>query len=562
MKIFLTLAILSFSLLSSAQTIQEKYIISFKDKNNSSYSLSHPGQFLSLKAIERRKRHDIAFTSSDLPVVSSYVTAIQSKGAKVVCQSRWMNTIIVESANSDFIDQVSALPFVGSIRKYNEVKPGTNGKSTGKPFFRNESIVASSAINLKSGKRSDAYNYGSAYNQISMLSGDQLHNLGYQGQGMTIAVLDAGFNSVDVLPAFDSLWANNQILGTHDFVEPNNNVFNTGIASHGMMVLSTMGANIPGQIVGTAPKASFWLLRSEYDPTEYLIEEYYWVSAAEFADSVGADIINSSLGYTVFDDTLQNHTYADMDGNTTVITIGADLAAQKGILVVNSAGNSGADWDTWKYIGAPADGDSVFSIGAVNSMGIRAYFSSKGPTADGRIKPNIAAMGQGTTVANLSGGVSFGDGTSFSSPVIAGMTACLWQANPAMSNMDIINALQRSGSQASNPDSLLGFGIPNYMTANVLLAVNNPSFSSKNDVSILPNPFSTGFTIDFKLMPQTGTVLTTLTTVTGHTVYEGSYTMTGNRKLIISELPDLTPGVYMLFIETGNTHLVKKVIKY
>jgi serine protease AprX len=560
MKPFLSL-ILLFSLMASGQAPQSKFIITLKDKTTSDYSLSHPERYLSAKAIERRNRYDIAITASDLPLVASYLETIKSKGAKIVYQSRWLNTIIVETTNSDFPDQVASLPFVARIQGFNDNKSVSNERTTVKPFFQNESIrTAGSVINLKSENNTDVYNYGNAFNQIHMLSGEQLHNLGFQGQGMTIAVIDAGFNSADILPVFDSLWTNNQILGTHDFVEPNNNVFNTGISSHGMMVLSTMGGNLPGQIVGTAPKASYWLLRSEYDPTEYIIEEYYWVNAAEFADSVGADLINSSLGYTEFYDTLQNHTYADMDGNSTVITIGADLAAQKGILVVNSAGNSGGD--LWNYIGAPADGDSVFSIGAVDSQGNYAYFSSTGPTYDGRIKPNVAAQGYGTAVANPSGGVTFGSGTSFSSPIIAGMTACLWQANRSMSNMDIINALQRSGNQALNPDSLLGYGIPNYMTANVYLGLNDPhSPDNQHDVNIQPNPFSDSFTIGFNIPLQKGNVLISLKTVSGLTVYEGSFPMTGSR-LAVNKLPNLTPGIYVLFIQSGNSKWVKKVVRY
>lgn len=564
MKIYLALALLIFSFITVAQVQQDKYIITLKNKTTSDFSLSRPEQFLSAKAIERRKKHGIAISASDMPVVSSYIEAITSTGAKVIYQSKWLNIIIVEVTGSDFANRMPSLPFVTSIHVFNDNKSSALKKTAVKPFFQNESFQSVSSSNsLKSGENNASYDYGSAFNQINMLSGNQLHDLGFKGQGITIAVIDAGFNSVDVLHAFDSLWANNQILGTHDFVQPNNNVFNTGISSHGMMVLSTMGANMSGQIVGTAPKSSYWLLRSEDATAEYIMEEYFWVNAAEYADSVGADIINSSLGYTVFDDTLQNHTYADMNGNTTVITIGADLAAQKGILVVNSAGNSGSDTDPWKYISAPADGDSVFSIGAVDSQGNRAFFSSKGPTYDGRIKPNIAAQGMGTAVANLSGGVSFGNGTSFSSPIIAGMSACLWQANVSMSNMDIINALQKSGSQATNPDTLLGFGIPNYMTANVILSTNEHYFSNnRSDVNILPNPFFDGFTVDFLSRSQKGTVNTTLKTVSGLTVYNGSYSMNGSKRLTINNLPNLASGIYILFIQSGNTEWVKKVIKY
>jgi hypothetical protein len=302
-----------------------------------------------------------------------------------------------------------------------------------------------------------------------MLNGIALHDLGYDGMGMTIAVLDAGFTNTNTIPAFSYLWNNNRILGYKDFVSPQApNLFSSH--THGTSVLSTMGAYLPGDMVGTAPQASYWLLRSEDGATEYLVEELNWVSAAEFADSVGADIINSSLGYTTFDNPAQDHTYQDMNGNTTPVTIGADKAVSKGMIVVNSAGNSGGS--SWQYIGAPADGDSVFSIGAVNSIGAYVSFSSTGPTSDGRTKPDVVAQGSGTTIINAgTGNVSTGSGTSFSSPVTAGMVSCLWQAHPNRRNTEILEAIRQSGSLAGNPDQQLGWGIPNYLTAHNLLSL-------------------------------------------------------------------------------------------
>jgi hypothetical protein len=547
-----------------AQTSPNKYILKLKDKKVTTKSLSQPEKFLSAKAIERREKHGISINSLDMPVSFDYLTSIRAIGAKVVYQSKWLNTIIVEASNSDFVEQSSKLPFVSIIQEFKDKKLKTTDKIAEKPFFRNETYTSyNQFLSPKSGQSRASYDYGAAFNQINMISGNQLHDMGYRGEGMTIAVIDAGFNRVDVLPVFDSLWANNQILGTHDFVQPNNNVFDTLNHYHGMMVLSTMGGNLPGQIVGTAPKASFWLLRSEdaRNNVEYLMEEYYWVNAAEFADSVGADVINSSLGYTQFDNPAESHTYADMDGNTTPITIGADIAAQKGILVVNSAGNDGAY--PWHYISAPADGDSVLAVGAVDPQGAYAFFSSTGPTYDRRIKPNIAAQGSPAAVANLTGGVSFGSGTSFSSPIIAGMSACLWQANSTYSNMDIINALQQSASQSSHPDSLQGYGIPNFVQANMLLSgINDEGRNLSNDISVSPNPFKTGFSIDFQspaIIEKT--ILVSLESMTGRRVF-GTSCLTGKDMITVECLADLAPGVYILFVHSGSKQWVKKVIKY
>ena len=546
-----------------AQTSPNKYIIRFKDKKVSEKCLSQPENFLSPKAIERRIKHGIAISATDLPVSSDYMNAIRAKGAKIIYQSKWLNTIIVETSNPDFVGKVSAMTFIAGLKEFKDNRPLTNERNSGKPFFQNESIKSfNQMLSPKSGQSGASYDYGYAFNQIHMLSGEQLHDKGYRGEGMTIAVLDAGFNKADVLSVFDSLWANNQILGTHDFVQPNNNVFNTGIHPHGTWVLSTMGGNLPGQLIGTAPKASFWLLRSEDGNSESLIEEYNWVNAAEFADSVGTDVINSSLGYTEFDNPAENHTYADMDGNTTPITIGADMAAQKGILVVNSAGNSA--YDSWHYIGAPADGDSVFTIGAVDSQGHYAGFSSTGPTYDRRIKPNIAAQGVSVAIADTSGGFNFGSGTSFSSPIIAGMSACLWQANSKYSNMDIINALQQSASQSENPDSLLGYGIPDFFNANILLSVDD--FENRNsgkDIRLSPNPFLTGFSIDFlSSSVSDNNVQITLEDINGRKVLEASYPLAGKERIVINNLSHLTSGIYFLIAHSGNNNWVKKVIKY
>nr|NQU89848.1 S8 family serine peptidase [Bacteroidota bacterium] len=454
-------------MVTSAQVAPDKYWVRFTDKNNSPFSVDNPGEFLTQQAINRRTAQGISVVENDLPVNAPYIAAVVNTGATLLNVSKWFNSVTVFTDSPDVIVAINALPFVSSVDQICH-KP-VPWKKTKKSFFDNESESEIPNEKLLRGNTAgQSYDYGQAWNQINMLNGIALHDLGFDGLGMTIAVLDAGFKNANVLSAFDSLWMNNRILGWKDFADPlNPDIFNSH--THGTSVLSTMGANLPGQMVGTAPRANYWLLRSEYGPSEYLVEEMNWISAAEFADSVGADIINSSLGYTTFDDPSQNHTYQDMNGKTTPVTIGADLAASKGILVVNSAGNSGNS--SWLYIGAPADGDSVFTIGAVNSSGIYASFSSIGPTYDGRTKPDVVAQGQGSTIISAnSGNVVSGNGTSFSSPITAGMVACLWQAHPDSRNTEIMEAIRQSGSLANSPTMFLGWGIPDYLSAHTLLS--------------------------------------------------------------------------------------------
>jgi subtilisin family serine protease len=409
---------------------------------------------------------------------------------------------------------------------------------------------------LKSDYRSSSgFDYGPSFNQIHMLQGDSMHNLGFTGAGMVIAVLDAGYLHVDNLPAFDSLRINNQILGTKDFVNPGNNVYNE--FEHGMEVLSCMGGCLPGQLIGAAPKANYWLLRSEDAHSEYLIEEYNWVSAAEFADSAGADIINSSLGYTIFDEPTQSHTCQELNGYTTPATRGANIASSKGILVVCSAGNSGGT--SWNCVSSPADAYSVLAIAAVDSNGIRAWFSSLGESTR-RIKPNVAAMGSRAIVSSPSGAIMYNSGTSFSSPILAGMAACLWQAAPNWSNQSMMRAIELSGNQANSPDSLLGYGIPNFINALKHLHVHGKDV--ENQVLVFPNPFTHGLTISFYTTVEQDYNLF-LYDGHGEVVYS-SYNHTtgiGENQISIQPESSLSNGSYIFELVGKTLHLNSKVIK-
>ncbi len=312
----------------------------------------------------------------------------------------------------------------------------------------------------------DYYNYGLSYGQVHLHNGEFLHNRGFRGQGMQMAIMDAGFYHYLSLPTFDSIRNNNQILGTWDFVSGNASVDEDH--PHGMNCLSTIAANMPGTFMGTAPKTSFYLYRTEDAATEYPIEEQNWAAGIERADSLGVDICSTSLGYTTFDNATFNYTYANMNGNTTMIAKAADMAAKKGMLIVVAAGNEGNS--SWHYITTPADADSVLTIGAVSSAGNIGSFSSYGPSSDGQIKPSVAAVGVSAVIANtVNGQPTFGNGTSFACPNMAGLSTCLWQAFPEVNNMNIITVLQQSANRAGNPDDRTGYGIPDMKKAFVSL---------------------------------------------------------------------------------------------
>jgi len=552
MKKIILLILVAFSGQCSLSA-QGRYVIFLSDKNNSPYSISSPAAYLSQRAIARRTAQNIAVTAQDLPVNPSYVSGILATGAQLLNTSKWFNSVTVEVTSNNQLNSIMALPYV--LQNTNVGKTTTSptpSKFLLENFQQNNQVTPG---NL----RTTSFNYGQSFNQVSMLKGDLMHDNGYTGAGKVIAVIDAGFVNADVMPVFDSLFANNQILATWDFVENESDVYDDD--THGTMVLSVIGGNVPGEIIGTAPGASYILLRSENAPAEALIEEYNWAAAAEFADSAGADIINSSLGYTVFDDPAQNHTYNDLDGNTTPVSIAADIAASKGMVVCNSAGNEGNG--SWFRISAPADADSILAVGAVDAFSVYAQFSGKGPSFDGNIKPNVAAQGSQTIVADVWNGVGVfpANGTSFSSPLMAGMVATLWQCHPSATNMQIINAIQQSGNQASNPDSLLGYGIPDFPMACLLLAGLNPGSGNNGDNLVINgNPFIQELELLFYSM-QPQNIKIRLVDLSGRIIYN-------NEKDVMGILPNqiiipgtMSKGIYIVEVETGEKIFTKKVIK-
>ncbi len=454
----------------SAQ-LPAKYLITFKDKTNSPYSISKPLEFLSQRSINRRQKQNITLKIRDLPVNPAYISEIKKTGAEIWFTSRWMNAALIQTSDAN-LQTILKLPFVKGLEVNGTVDDPLSRSGRKKAKFE--------ALDNKS------LNYGLSKIQNEMIGVNIMHDLGFKGEGMMIAVLDAGFNNTDKIAAFKPLFDENRIVGTYDFVKKEKSVYEDD--AHGTEVLSCMGAFLEGNMVGTAPKASYLLLRSEEASSEYIIEEANWLFAAEYADSVGVDLINSSLGYTTFDDVKTNHTYAQLDGNTTIAARAADWAAGVGIVCVISAGNEGND--SWKYEGTPADADSVLAVGAVDANKLYVKFSSQGIPSDKRIKPDVVAMGQSTAIISPNGNVTTGSGTSFSSPILCGMVAGYWQANPTLTAMQIMENVRKSGSQAVKPDKVLGYGIPNLFK---VLAIEG---EVANFFKVYPNPTKAEITIE------------------------------------------------------------------
>jgi hypothetical protein len=430
-------------------------------------------------------------------------------------------------------------------------------KSTGgdQKFRLEESLGKTGNHVNRSAGSALSYDYGPSYDQIHLLNGEALHNLGYRGQGKVIAVLDAGFNGADTNHVFDSLRANNQILGTRDFVTPGGNVY---IAHpHGAEVLSTMGGDIPGQLIGTAPKASYWLIRTEDAATENIVEEYNWVVGAEMADSVGADVINSSLGYTTFDNGWMDHSCADMNGHTNPSSIGANIAASRGMALSISAGNEGGS--SWTCVSSPSDALEALSIAATDQYGNYAGFSSPGTVNGSYVKPNIASMGLNCYVAYPDGSFGYGSGTSFASPINAGMVACLWQARSNFDQYTLRRVIEESASQYSHPDSLLGYGIPNYLNA---LTISQVGVLNKSKTQAYPNPFTDEFTVSID-NPITGALEISIISITGNIVIKTSRTIVAGEgnTFTLKNLTTLTPGMYILKISTGSNTEYQHVVK-
>jgi subtilisin family serine protease len=539
--------------LVSAQQDTLFYKIKFTDKSLSNFSVSNPEEFLSQRAVDRRQKYGIPVLEQDLPVCAVYVDSILTFGTvEWKNQSKWFNTLIVTCSDTNEMNLIRNLSFVESTVQTKMGKVTKQDKWPKLNWQEKEIISVNSH-----------YPYGATYNQNHLHKIDYLHDLEFKGQGVHIAIIDTGFENADELEGFQKLFDENRILSTKDFVAHDGDVYSDHY--HGAAVLSVIAGEIEGEFFGTAPRASFHLLRSEDVDAEYILEEDYWVSAAEYADSVGADIINTSLGYSTFDDSTTNHTYADLDGNTTVIAIASDIAASKGMLLCTSAGNLGTS--DWGYISTPADADSILTVGAVDSLGLRGFFSSFGPSSDGDVKPNVMSVGFNCyLIAPWDGSIIRGNGTSFSSPMMAGMAACLWQALPHLTNMEIISLIEESSHLFTAPDSLNGYGIPNLYAAYQKESGLNYTLSTNLKVhNIYPNPLSNEELVTLMISSDIPQVIKiSLIDALGKQVHYIDVKLeAGKNKVEISNLKNLSGGSYRLqFIEESGDSSYYPLIIY
>ncbi|MCK0145030.1 S8 family serine peptidase [Arenibacter sp. F26102] len=521
---------------------QDHAWVYFKDKDSVGEYLADPTSILSERALQKKSRLNIVIDERDVPVNEAYIAQLKLQvGIAVKAKSKWFNCAHVVGSIPN-ITALMDLPFVDHI------------------FFADRSISAK-LISVSKNQWDNHTNkfkeqlvdfvYGQSNTQVNQLRVDILHEKNFTGEGILIAVLDSGFPNVDQMNAFIRLRSNNDLWGGYDFVERSTDIYRSNGDDHGTMVLSDMAGFVDGQFVGTAPDAGYILYRTEDAATETPVEESYWVEAAERADSLGVDIINSSLGYSTYDDPRYSYSPAEMDGNTAFISKGANIAAEKGILVVNSAGNSGDS--AWGIITAPADAN-VFGVGAVDRYGNYATFSSRGPSSDGRVKPDGMAMGEAAIVIGPDDRLVSNNGTSFASPIMAGAIASFWQAFPQKTNLEIMAMVRESSSHYQNPNSPMGYGIPDFSIPLAILGLNE-SDSDETLWYLFPNPSKTEFQV--KLPSTYGTALLSLFDTYGKLILQKQ--ITPNNQEIPVE--NLSRALYIVQVKVDGVRKEFKFIK-
>ena len=519
-KLSFLMILLVAAVVMQAQIATNIYWVKFADKANSPYSIDNPEEFLSQRALERRARLNIAIDEYDIPVNPQYLQAVADCGAQLLNPSKWLNGVSIYTTSQSVVDAINALEFVDAVRNCPDFPEAQRDKEI---WLANE---------MKESGKPVVYRdfYGGAHDQVYQLRANELHDMGYNGEGVVIAVLDGGFSGTEEATCFDNMRA-----------------------THGTSCLSTMAAYDPNNMVGTAYKASYYLFHTEDGNGENIVEEFNWVSGAELADSLGVDVCSTSLGYSDFDMSQWDHAFSDFDGKTAPMTIGAEIAASRGMICMNSAGNEGGGNCT---LGIPADAEHIITVGAVNASGQRASFSSVGPTYDGRIKPDVMAMGEGTYVASGYGSwwpYYNGDGTSFSCPVLAGAVACLRQARPNASVQEICDALRAAGNNVNNPDSYNGYGIPDFVAALGMVDVNEISIDNNEILSVFPNPSKGNVTVTLQEGAEINGI--TLYDITGKVLYN-----TANVNEIESAINNLKSGVYTVQVNSEKGNQVLKVV--
>ncbi len=541
-RVFFLLWVLLISAGASAQDV-DRFMVFFRDKADNGFSVKKPEKFLTDRAIERRARQSIGITEEDLPVSGHYLDSLRNLGFNPIFTSRWMNAVLLEADPKDMI----GLLHKSFVKDYEYVAP--DSKLSLQPSAAREigELQAPKVVKLTSHK------------QLEMLGAEKMHEEGYTGSSVLIAVLDGGFNEVNNSSVFGHLYANNRVLDTRDFITNSYDVYRHD--DHGSSALSCIAAKYEDSMVGTAYDASFAFYVTEDVVTENRIEEYNWLIAAERADSIGADIISSSLGYSLFSDLSMNYKFdRDANGKTSVVSRAAQWASDRGILVVNSAGNEGTSRD-WPHIVFPADVEDVLTVGAVDTHGDYVGFSSKGPTADGRIKPDIAALGRSVAIFNEDNEVAPLNGTSFSAPLIAGLAASLWQKYPQLTNRELKELIIRSGSKYQEPDSLVGYGVPNYERAAAeVLSVKE---ILNGEITVFPNPFTdkqVSIRIDEPLPHETLKI--SIVSPDGSEV--GRKTIKKHRKGHVYQIhiDSDTKGVYFLSVSSGDLVKIIKLLRY
>lgn len=418
-------------------------------------SIEKPWEFLSVRSIDRRQKFGIGFDESDLPVSDAYISAIGiRKHIKIINRSKWLNGIEVSVENDADLNSIVGLPFVKKLQFLGRIKnrPVINKTEITAEYYQKADSLKALKQRYKTIGFSEQ-DYKRSYEQNQAIGIPYLHNYGFRGQKQLIAVFDAGFYEAYKVQGMEDLLSPQTVI--KDFVDYDGSVWEDD--AHGAKVLSFMKTFNPGNYIGTAPFADYALFRTEIGWQEYPVEEIHWLFAAEYADSLGVDMISASVGYHTFDDSHLNHTYSQLDGQTSIIAIAANYAYKKGIAIVSSAGNEGNG--NWKKISTPADASSVITIGACDSKGFYVAFSSVGPTADGRIKPDFSVPGYKVMVASPNGFYA-GNGTSYSTPIFAGAFACFMGSLKYASPDSLRNFVIASASHKSKPDTLYGYGVP------------------------------------------------------------------------------------------------------